>query len=839
MTATRASTPATGSTPSTDRPTTTLPTPTPAAPWLDAINELTKGWPEVEKPSAKLHSCPPIEEKYEILSSAEEAKLREVAAAVRKKEQTEEAASGFKTTGLAAVSNEELHEMFKKEWDKYAEGFQDESKQSYSAKELQAIEKLKKETRVMPNGRTRAPILWDGERPKLKNNRHMVLQRLKSLHKSKLLGTPERMEAYNRCFLEWEALGIIEECEPGTGEEQNYYYAAHFPVFKDSPTTPCRPVFDLKSRYNNTKSINECILSGPNLAQDLRVILTKVRQKKFMLIADVVKMFLQLEMEPEDCDMHRFLWSKDPNAEPREYRFLRHTFGNAGSPCVAQFTVKEKAEELKDLHPLAAEIILKNLLLDDNSGSFDTEEQTIAALEGLRAIYDTRCMKLAKIGSNSKRLMAQVPEKERLPVREFVREEADDLRPQTTMLGVILSLKNDNFHLAKEDDPAQFEPPVTKRGKGSRGKPQAKTATGSGSASASGSSKPNTGGTVSWTKRQIASFIPRRFDPLNLCAPALVQGRVFFQRLWVLGIDWDDKVPQELIDEHWQPWVDSLKCLHEVAVPRFLGSFENTSGLKKQELLVFSDASGDAHAYSSYIRSTYNDGEVHTGLLAANYHVSPMKATSIPRLELMGLDLALEVFKLYNTPVYNIRPEDVHFFVDSITVYRWFVRESRSLKIFVSNRISRAQRKILKPNLHYVPTGENPSDLPTRGVVPALLKDNDLWFKGPEFIRQKGELTFPKLPQLTKEEEEKVATDVQKEMLSIDAIFANATPEGRFILEETVDGVIEAVHDINAKTANTWPELLEQYLTKRDENREAAGQVKLTGGHMASCGATS
>ena len=256
-------------------------------------------------------------------------------------------------------------------------------------------------------------------------------------------------------------------------------------------------------------------------------------------------------------------------------------------------------------------------------------------------------------------------------------------------------------------------------------------------------------------------------------------------------------------------------------MPRFLGSFDNESGIEKQELLVFCDSSKEAHAYAAYLRTRYNDGEVACNLLGSNYHVSPMKATTMPRLELMGLDLGLESIKIFNQ-VLKIAEADVHFFVDSLTVLQWFRRESRSLKVFVSNRVARAQRKILLQNLHYVPSAENPSDIPTRGMVPEKLKESDLWFHGPKFAQAAGDMIIPELPQLNKEQETQLDEDVRQEMKTLEALFAQATPEGRVVFEETVDAVQEEEHDLGAHSAEDWNELLEQFLQRRDREKQTA-----------------
>ena len=51
---------------------------------------------------------------------------------------------------------------------------------------------------------------------------------------------------------------------------------------------------------------------------------------------------------------------------------------------------------------------------------------------------------------------------------------------------------------------------------------------------------------------------------------------------------------------------------------------------------TFSDASEKGYAVASYVRHAYEDGMVSTRLVAAKSRLAPLKAMSIPRLELIG-----------------------------------------------------------------------------------------------------------------------------------------------------------------------------------------------------------
>lgn len=43
-----------------------------------------------------------------------------------------------------------------------------------------------------------------------------------------------------------------------------------------------------------------------------------------------------------------------------------------------------------------------------------------------------------------------------------------------------------------------------------------------------------------------------------------------FQRLWLLGVDWNDPLPKE-IELEWLNYIESLKKLEIISIPRWIG----------------------------------------------------------------------------------------------------------------------------------------------------------------------------------------------------------------------------------------------------------------------------
>ncbi len=148
-------------------------------------------------------------------------------------------------------------------------------------------------------------------------------------------------------------------------------YIPQFPVVdwsKDS--TPLRPVFDGKRKTPpDNKSLNDALLPGPNLANDLPTVLSGIRRAPIVFGTDIREMFLQIRLTEEDSYCHLFVFRGDPKEELKTYRFLRHPFGSAGSPCVAIYTAKRLAKDFEKKYPLAASMVLSSSIVDDIMGS--------------------------------------------------------------------------------------------------------------------------------------------------------------------------------------------------------------------------------------------------------------------------------------------------------------------------------------------------------------------------------------------------------------------------------------------------------------------------------------
>ncbi|GFS50982.1 integrase catalytic domain-containing protein [Trichonephila clavipes] len=163
------------------------------------------------------------------------------------------------------------------------------------------------------------------------------------------------------------------------------------------------------------------------------------------------------------------------------------------------------------------------------------------------------------------------------------------------------------------------------------------------------------------------------------------------QRLWLLELGWSDELPFKE-EKEWRRFIDSLEAVNNISIDRCIV----THRAESIELHAFSDASEKAR-------------------------VSPLKQISIPRLELCGAVLAAKLMKKVKEAL-NLQITAVNFLSDSTIVISWIHRESRELKTFVANRVSKIHQLSSRDQWHHIASEQNPAYVLSRGLLPEELQ---------------------------------------------------------------------------------------------------------------------
>ena len=109
-------------------------------------------------------------------------------------------------------------------------------------------------------------------------------------------------------------------------------------INEHSETTPVRPVFNAGFKGYSNFSLNDALLSGPNLNPDIPEILLRFRTHRIALSSDIRRAFLNVQVKESDRDVHRFFLESDQGL--RTMRFVCLPFGNTSSPFLLSATLK-------------------------------------------------------------------------------------------------------------------------------------------------------------------------------------------------------------------------------------------------------------------------------------------------------------------------------------------------------------------------------------------------------------------------------------------------------------------------------------------------------------------
>jgi len=512
---------------------------------------------------------------------------------------------------------------------------------------------------------------------------------------------------YSSFMKEYEELGHMELVKDEEDEiEGETCYLPHHAVRKEcSTSTKLRVVFDASCKTQSGVSLNDTLLKGPVIQDDIIFILARFRTYKYVLSADVEKMYRQIWVSEPHRNMQRILWRTSPDAPIQTYRLKTVTYGTVPASYLATACFKHLAETHQEQHREGAEAIVRDFYMDDFLGGAETNEKTTELLVQLTTLLNTAGMKLRKWSSNDINLIKSIVPEEDI-------ELSNDFESDSTVKK-ILGL----FWDASSDELKYKIPPIPSCAQ------------------------------YTITKRKMLSDIASIFDPLGLVGPVVIRAKILLQSLWREKINWDEAVP-DCMQEEWRKYCESMPSLNNLVIPRKIaGDLINDI----VEIHGFSDASEVAYGCCLYLRCINSDGACSTSLICAKSKVAPIKSLSIPRLELCAALLLVRVATTL-LPKLQINIQRRYFWTDSTIVLSWIASPSAKWKTFAANRVSEIQDKTLQSEWRHVRTNDNSADVISRGCCPSKLVANDIWWFGPSWLCH-NEREWPEPPKNTSSNE--------------------------------------------------------------------------------------
>ncbi|XP_062557788.1 uncharacterized protein LOC134222645 [Armigeres subalbatus] len=241
----------------------------------------------------------------------------------------------------------------------------------------------------------------------------------------RLQGTERRLardsnlrEQYIAFMNEYLAMGHMRKIDQATQATVQRCYLPHHSVVKEaSTTTKVRVVFDASCKTASGVSLNDVLLVGPVIQEDLRSIILRSRTRQIMLVSDVEKMFRQINICEADRPLQCILWRSSPIEEVGAYELNTVTYGTKPAPFLATRTVKQLAQDEKTRFPLAARAAEEDVYMDDIITGADDVATAAILQRQLNEMMASGGFRLRKWASNNTKILEGVaPEDLAIPL---------------------------------------------------------------------------------------------------------------------------------------------------------------------------------------------------------------------------------------------------------------------------------------------------------------------------------------------------------------------------------------------------------------------------------------
>lgn len=529
------------------------------------------------------------------------------------------------------------------------------------------------------------PFADPSNKPTFSGSRAIALKRFSSLER-KLQSNSEFSKNYIAFMEDYENCRHLERCDPPEVDVGHFFYIPHHGILRPlSTSTPLRVVFDASARDGQGTSLNDTLLPGQKLQNNIFHLLLRFRWHKVVFTADVKQMYRQILVTPEDAEYQRILWRPSANEPVGDYRLLTVSYGVSSAPYQALRTIAQLARESAAKCPSGSAVLDRDIYVDDVVSGAPSVEQARDLRSELSAILASGGFHLRKWTSNCQDFFDDIPSTDLY---------SEDFREFNSIGDV--SLKILGLSWLPRTDYFTFKVVVEDR---------------------------------RCTKRTILSEIARIFDPLGLLSPVTFFAKYLMQLLWVSGTAWDDEAPENIAIE-WQAFKVQLPSLSSVLVPRRMVREFTTL-----ELHGFCDASERGFCAVIYLRTLDENGACNVQLVCAKSKVAPLRKLSVPRLELLSAVLLADVVASVLDALKPFQVVDRIFaWSDSSVALAWIKSCPSRWKTFVANRVSHIQDTISPDCWRHVRTTDNPADCGSRGLLPNDLVNQISWWEGPSWL---------------------------------------------------------------------------------------------------------
>ena len=487
------------------------------------------------------------------------------------------------------------------------------------------------------------------------------------------------------------------------------YFIPWHMVHSGSVTTPVRPVFNASAKTSSGYSLNDLLPKGTNNMNNLVEILIRWMIKQYAYHTDVRKMYNSVNLRKEFWRYQLYWWSENLGLNEKALIKVIMTciYGVKSSGNQAERALRLVAEKMSGKYPLAYDIVMRDIYVDDCISGEDSEEQRAAAADQLN-------LSLQHGGFNLKGIT-------------FSGEDPSDALSEdgkSIDVGGIRWFSKEDYWMLKIGDLDLGE----------------------------------------YKMRDCASIQAKVFDPTGRAMPIIAGVKVDVSHLHRRSMMWDDQLPDNLRGV----WRDNLEMIKELGTLRYKRAIVPANA---KNLNIFTIDAGDASPQlictATYARFECTDGTFSCQLLFARSKIVP-EGTTVPRAELMAAAMNAATGFVVQKALGSYHKGSIKI-SDSMVALHWIASTVRRLKQFIRTLVIETNRLCDVSLWRYVESSNMPADLGTRkGATIADVDQNSNWINGLPWMRD-AEEDFPTLTveELTLNQQDLAEAEKEKIVLKV------------------------------------------------------------------------
>ena len=262
------------------------------------------------------------------------------------------------------------------------------------------------------SGRYTVTLPRNTKAKELGESKAIALKRMYTLE-GKLSKNSQLCEQYTEFMTQYGKLGHMTEIQDNSYENEEHYFIPHFAVVREqSESTPVRVVFNASQKTGSGVSLNDTMLTGPDIHNDLISIMLRFRTYPYALVGDISKFYRQIEVAEKQRNLQLIHWRENKFQPMKIYKLNTITYGITSSPYLAIRTLNQLFKDEGNKYPLATEQ-QNNWFIDDFVGGSNDAQSVINLQQQIQELLKLGKFPVKKWISNSNQILENIPNQDK------------------------------------------------------------------------------------------------------------------------------------------------------------------------------------------------------------------------------------------------------------------------------------------------------------------------------------------------------------------------------------------------------------------------------------------